>query len=176
MDNFLPETIKGKSILAVPGLPDPNFSQTVTCICEHNETGAFGFIINRLHPLLTSRELFEDLCIPCHDEVDKLPVHLGGPVQANGVFVLHGSPFDWESTLQVSPWLGLSNSRDILEAVAAGQGPENSILLLGCAGWGPMQLDMELQDNAWIISGITPDIMFSTPIDRKYERSMMAIS
>ncbi len=175
MDDFLPDDIRGKCILSVPGLPDPNFSQTVTCICEHNETGSFGFIINRLHPLLTSRELFEDLSISCHDGVDKLPVHLGGPVQSNGVFVLHGEPLYWDSTLQVNGWLGLSNSRDILEAVAAGQGPEHCILLLGCAGWGPMQLNMELQDNAWLISQVTPEIMFSADIDRKYELAMMEI-
>ncbi len=175
MNDILPVHIKGKCILAVPGLPDPNFSQAVTCMCEHNETGSLGLIVNRIHPLLTSRELFDDLAIPYHEAVDKIPVHLGGPVQPNGVFVLHGPPFQWEGTLVVNNWLGLSNSRDILGAVAAGKGPENFMILLGCAGWGPMQLDMELHDNAWLISKITPEIIFSTPVDRKYEHAMMEI-
>ncbi|MCG8635265.1 MAG: YqgE/AlgH family protein, partial [Desulfobacterales bacterium] len=80
MSDTLPSRMKGKFLLAMPGLPDPNFAQTVTCMCEHNENGALGFIVNKVHPLLTGRELFEDLKITCDDSVDKLDVYLGGPV------------------------------------------------------------------------------------------------
>ena len=95
MGDELSDSVKGKFLLAMPGLPDPNFSQTVTCMCEHNESGALGFIVNKVHPLLTGRELFEDLNIECNASVDKLNIYLGGPVQPSGVFVLHGDPFTW---------------------------------------------------------------------------------
>ena len=96
MNDLLFKSMKGKFLLAMPGLPDPNFAQTVTCMCEHNESGALGFIVNKVHPLLTGRELFEDLNIKFNSSVDKLDVFLGGPVQPSGVFVLHGPPFQWE--------------------------------------------------------------------------------
>ena len=101
MTDNISQSMKGKFLLAIPGLPDPNFSQTVTCMCEHNEFGALGFIVNKVHPLLTGRELFEDLEIQCNKSVDSLEIYLGGPVQPSGVFVLHGPPFDWKESLRV---------------------------------------------------------------------------
>lgn len=175
MSDDAPQNMKGKFLLAMPGLPDPNFAQTLTCMCEHNESGALGFIVNKVHPLLTGRELFEDLGIQCNDSVDKLDIFLGGPVQPSGVFVLHGPPFDWNESLKVTDWLCLSNSRDILEAIAVEKGPDTFMILLGCAGWGPMQLDNELGDNAWLTCGMTEDIMFGTSPDLKYEKAMMLI-
>ena len=175
MSDILPSSMKGKFLLAIPGLPDPNFAQTVTCMCEHNENGALGFIVNKVHPLLTGRELFEDLKITCNDSVDKLDVYLGGPVQPSGIFVLHGSPGEWDETLKITDWLYLSNSRDILEAVALGNGPKSFMILLGCAGWGPMQLDKELNDSSWLSCDLKEDILFSSNCDQKYEKAMMLI-
>lgn len=168
-------SMKGKFLLAMPGLPDPNFAQTVTCMCEHNESGALGFIVNKVHPLLTGRELFEDLNIPCNKSVDTLDIFLGGPVQPSGVFVLHSEPADWNECLRVTDWLYLSNSRDILEAIAKDQGPPSFMILLGCAGWGPMQLETELRDSSWLSCDMTEEILFSVPCDRKYEDAMMRI-
>jgi putative transcriptional regulator len=168
-------SMKGRFLLAIPGLPDPNFAQTVTCLCEHNESGALGFIVNKIHPLLTGRELFDDLDIKCDPGIDSLEIYLGGPVQPSGVFVLHGPPFDWNETLQITDWLALSNSRDILEAIAMKKGPENFMILLGCAGWGPMQLDNELEDSAWLTCPISSEIIFSTNAELKYDKAMMMI-
>ncbi len=175
MNEPLFPSMKGKFLLAMPGLPDPNFAQTVTCMCEHNDSGALGFIVNKVHPLLTGRELFEDLEIEFNESVDKLDIFLGGPVQPSGVFILHGPPFKWNETLKVSDWLALSNSRDILEAIAVGKGPDFFMIMLGCAGWGPLQLDNELQDNAWLTCDATRDIMFDTRTDHRYEKAMMLI-
>jgi putative transcriptional regulator len=175
MSNDAIQNMKGKFLLAMPGLPDPNFAQTLTCMCEHNESGALGFIVNKVHPLLTGRELFEDLGIEFEDYVDKLDIFLGGPVQPSGVFVLHGPPYDWTESLKVTDWLCLSNSRDILEAIALEKGPKTFMILLGCAGWGPMQLDSELGDSAWLACDMTEDIMFGTSPDLKYEKAMMLI-
>jgi len=175
MTDNISQSMKGKFLLAIPGLPDPNFSQTVTCMCEHNEFGALGFIVNKVHPLLTGRELFEDLEIQCDKSVDTLKIYLGGPVQPSGVFVLHGPPFEWNESLRVTDTLALSNSRDILEAIALQKGPESFMVVLGCAGWGPMQLDNELSDSAWLTCPLSEEIIFSTGIDLKYERALMMI-
>ncbi len=161
--------------MAIPLLRDPKFAKTLTVRCEHNESAALGFIVNKVHPLLTGRELFEDLSIECNDTVDKLDIFLGGPVQPSGVFVLHGPPFAWSESLRVTDWLCLSNSRDILEAIALGKGPDTFMVLLGCAGWGPMQLDNELGDSAWLTGDLTEEIMFKTSPDLKYEKAMMLI-
>jgi putative transcriptional regulator len=175
MTDEVSQTMKGKFLLAIPGLPDPNFAQTVTCMCEHNESGALGFIVNKVHPLLTGRELFEDLNIECDKSIDSLEIYLGGPVQPSGVFVLHGPPFNWNESLKIADWLALSNSRDILEAIAQKKGPQSFMILLGCAGWGPMQLDNELNDSAWLTCPVTEEIIFSTSIELKYEKAMMMI-
>ena len=175
MSEEISQSMKGHFLLAIPGLPDPNFAQTVTCMCEHNESGALGFIINKVHPLLTGRELFDDLDIECDKSIDSLDIYMGGPVQPSGVFVLHGPPFDWNESLKVADWLALSNSRDILEAIAARKGPESFMILLGCAGWGPLQLDNELSDSAWLTCPISRDIIFSTNTELKYEKAMMKI-
>ncbi|MBU0462049.1 MAG: YqgE/AlgH family protein [Proteobacteria bacterium] len=175
MTDEISQSMKGKFLLAIPGLPDPNFSQTVTCMCEHNEFGALGFIVNKVHPLLTGRELFEDLEIQCDKSVDTLEIYLGGPVQPSGVFVLHGPPFEWNESLRVTDNLALSNSRDILEAIALQKGPKSFMILLGCAGWGPMQLDNELRDSAWLTCPLSKEIIFSTGIELKYEKAIMMI-
>jgi putative transcriptional regulator len=175
MTDELSHNMKANFLLAIPGLPDPNFAQTVTCICEHNESGALGFIVNKIHPLLTGRELFEDLKIECNESVDTMDIYLGGPVQSSGVFVLHGPPFSWNETLKVTDWLALSNSRDILEAIALEKGPQSFMIILGCAGWGPMQLDNELIDSAWLTCPISEEIIFSASTDLKYEQAMMMI-
>jgi len=167
--------LKGHFLLAMPGLPDPNFAQTVTCMCEHNASGALGFIVNRIHPLLTGRELFDDLKIKCDSDVDKINIYLGGPVQPGGVFVLHGPPFHWQGCMNVTSWCGLSNTKDILEAIAEKEGPESFLILLGCAGWGPLQLDNEISDNAWLTCPISEQILFNTAIDVKWEQTMIMI-
>ncbi len=168
-------SLKGHFLLAMPGLPDPNFAQTVTCMCEHNDSGALGFIINKIHPLLTGRELFEDLNIEFSSSVDNLDIFMGGPVQPSGVFVIHEDPFTWDESIMITSWLALSNSRDILEAIAQGKGPDQFLILLGCAGWGPYQLDNELRDNAWLTCPVSRDIVFSTDIETKWEKAMMLI-
>ena len=168
-----PGSLKGRLIMAMPGLPDPNFSQSVTCICEHNASGALGFIINRVHPLLTIRELFSDLKMALVDDMDKMPVYLGGPVQPGAVFVLHGTPFGWDGCIQVTKDIGLTNTRDILVAMGQGRGPEQAMIILGCAGWAPMQLDAEMAENSWLVGSLSMDILFKTRVEARWEQAMM---
>ncbi len=167
------ESLKGHFLMAMPGLPDPNFAQTVICMCEHNESGALGFIINKIHPLLTARELFDDLSIDYSDDIDKVDVHFGGPVQPNGIFLLHGPPFHWQGCIRVTPELALNNTRDIIEALAVGKGPKSFLILLGCSGWGPFQLNNEMSDNAWLTCPISEDIIFKVSKDMRWEQAMI---
>ena len=180
-DEFLgsdhyPGSLKGHFLMAIPGLPDPNFAQTVICMCEHNELGALGFVVNKIHPLLTSRELFDDLKIDYTGDVDKIAIYLGGPVQPSGVFVLHSPPFHWQGCLQVTDALGLSNTRDIIEAIGRGEGPDHFMIILGCAGWGPLQLDSEIEDNAWLVAPVLEKIIYKIPTDMRWEEAMILMS
>ncbi len=165
-------TLKGHFLLAMPSLIDPNFHQTISCICEHNENGAMGIIINRVHHMLTAKDIFEELKIQYIPAAQSIPVHLGGPVHVGEIFVLHGPPFNWEASLMITPSLAMSNTRDILEAVAAGRGPRAFIITLGCAGWGPGQLESEIKENAWLNYPIFEENIFDMPIEARWEEAV----
>lgn len=165
-------SLKGQFLLAMPGLIDPNFHQTVTCICEHNDTGAMGIIINRVHHSLTAKDIFEELDIKYTSGVGTVPIHLGGPVHVGEIFILHGPPFNWEASLMITESLAMSNTRDILEAVAMGRGPQAFIISLGCAGWGPGQLESEIKQNAWLNSSIFEENIFDLPIDVRWDEAV----
>jgi putative transcriptional regulator len=167
-----PGSLKGQFLLAMPGLADPNFHQTVTCICEHNESGAMGVIINRVHDMLTAKDIFAELSIEHLPGAESIPIHLGGPVHVGEIFVLHGPPFNWEASLMITPSLAMSNTRDILEAVAIGKGPQAFIIILGCAGWGPGQLESEIKANAWLNYPIFEENIFEMPIGTRWREAV----
>ena len=166
------ESLKGHYLIAMPGLQDPNFHQTLTVICEHNAEGAVGIVVNRIHTQLTCREIFKELEIDYEPMSSKENVHMGGPVHMGEIFVLHGPPFTWESCLMVSQTLAMSNSRDIVEAVALRKGPEAYILSLGCAGWGPGQLEGELLENAWLTCPALDDVVFHSPVEDRWHEAV----
>lgn len=170
-----PPSLKGQFLLAMPGLADPNFSQTVTCLCEHSELGAMGIVINRRHDLLCGKDLFEELDIRCGPDADAIPVHIGGPVHTGEIFILHGQPLEWEASLKVTATLALSNTRDILESVAQGRGPSSFLISLGCAGWGPGQLEMEIRDNAWLTYPVFDENIFALPIEERWLETLRRI-
>jgi putative transcriptional regulator len=170
-----PTSLKGHLLMAMPGLSDPNFSQTVTCICEHNEQGAMGIVVNRLHDGLSARDIFEELSIAFNPAHPSPAVHAGGPVHAGELFVLHGLPLEWEATLRVTPAIGLSNTRDILEAIACGRGPDAFLITLGCAGWGPGQLEAEIKENAWLTQPADAEILFTLPVDVRWGEALKRI-
>lgn len=168
-------SLKGQFLMAMPGLVDPNFYQSVTCLAEHNPTGAMGIVISRVNPEINASMIFNELQIATLDDVDKIPVHIGGPVHRNELFVLHGAPFNWEGSMRVNEALALSNSRDILEAIAMGRGPAAYIIALGCAGWGPAQLEGEMRANAWINGPYSEEIAFRMDVEARWEASMKSI-
>lgn len=175
MHSAPPQSLKGQFLMAMPGLADPNFSKTVTCLCEHNEQGAMGIVINRRHELLCGKDIFDELEIACGPNAKQVPVHIGGPVHSGEIFILHGRPLEWEESLKVTPTLALSNTRDVLEAVAQGRGPTSFLISLGCAGWGPGQLEMEIRDNAWLTYPAFDENIFVLPIEERWEEAMRRI-
>ena len=172
-----PAYLKGHFLIAMPSLADPNFAQTVTCICEHTQEGAVGLVINRVHPELTMQAVLTELKLESVPEIDSLPLHLGGPVHTSQIFIVHGPPFGWEACRPVTRSLALSNSKDLLEKLAKAQGPESFIITLGCAAWGPGQLESEIMANAWLTCPASETILFETPVDMRWEKaaSLMGI-
>jgi putative transcriptional regulator len=162
-------------LIAMPGLADPNFFQTVTYICSHNSAGALGIVINR--PMkLTFGELLKQLQItPVPTELSAEIIYSGGPVQREQGFVLHTPMGNWESTLKVTDNIGITTSRDILEALAHQRKPGNVLMALGYAGWGAGQLEQEMVDNAWLSGPADADILFHTPVEQRWSAAAAAI-
>ena len=168
-------SLKGQFIMAMPGLMDPNFHQTVTLICEHTPEGAMGIIIDRRLPELSGERIFKELEIAYVPERANIPIHFGGPVHVGEIFILHGPPFHWEGCLEVSPHFGLSNTTDILESIAMGQGPEDYLVAIGCSGWGGGQLEGEMRENAWLTGVASPRIVFKTPPEQRWTSAIEAL-
>jgi len=156
-------------LIAMPSLADPNFARSVTLICEHSEEGAMGIVINRLTDLHL-RDIFEQLDIQADKPAAaESVIYLGGPVQNNRGFVLHEPIGKWESTLSVTDTLGVSTSRDILEAIAHNRGPEKFLVTLGYAGWGAGQLEREITENSWLSGPASRDILFELPVEQRWK-------
>jgi putative transcriptional regulator len=158
--------------MAMPSLMDPNFHQSVVCLSEHTREGAVGLVINRDHPTLRLESIFSELEMAHSDEVGRSAIYMGGPVHLNEVFILHGQPFDAAVSLEIAPWLAMSTSREVLARIAIGKGPEKFMISLGCAGWGPGQLEAEIQQNAWLTCESDAAILFDTPPEQRWERAM----
>ena len=155
-------------LIAMPGMSDPNFSSTVTLICEHNSDGALGIVINR--PLnLNLGGLFAQLAVRDPDAAAaQIPVLDGGPVARDRGFVLHNPEVEFESSVAVSRDIQLTISRDILDAIAAGKGPRKSLVALGYAGWQSGQLEAEMLANAWLSVPATPELIFDVPLSKRW--------
>ncbi len=155
-------------LIAMPSMRDPNFARTVTLLCQHDENGSLGVVINRLIDDFSFADVLEHLEIRASGDSRALPVHSGGPVHPELGMVLHDLDRDWQSTLRVGESLGLTTSLDILEAISEGGGPSRSLMLLGYAGWASGQLEHELQENAWLCAPADPRIIFDTPIEERW--------
>ena len=161
--------LNNQLLIAMPGMADPNFNATVTLICEHNEEGALGIIINR--PLnLQLGGLFEQISISSNDQqLIERPVLHGGPVAQDRGFVLHSAEFTFDSSVAVSAEIQLTLSRDILDAIARGDGPEKNVVALGYAGWDAGQLEAEILANSWLNVAATPEIVFDVPYADRWQ-------
>ncbi|MEN6586544.1 MAG: YqgE/AlgH family protein [Sulfuricella sp.] len=162
-------------LIAMPAMTDPYFAKTLTYICEHNEQGALGIVLNRRIDL-DFQALFEQIKIPLENqELAAMPVHYGGPVQMDRGFVLHQPAGEWQSSLLVAEDVALTTSKDILEAVGRGAGPAKLFVSLGYAGWEAGQLEHELAQNAWLTVPATPGLIFDEPEETRLAAAMQML-
>jgi putative transcriptional regulator len=168
-------SLRNHLLIAMPTLHDPNFFHTVTYICEHNDDGAMGIVINR--PLDVSlAEVLAHMEIAMEESAAAaVPVLGGGPVQRERGFVLHRPVGDWTVSLTVTDEIAVTTSRDILEAMARSQGPSDVLVALGYAGWGAGQLEQEISDNAWLNGPANPAILFQTPFEQRWHAAAALI-
>ena len=160
--------LKNQFIIAMPNLADPNFFHTVTYLCQHNEEGALGIVINRSAEMKLG-EIFKQMNIRVTSpDAAETPVFSGGPVQQERGFVLHTAGGDWDATMAVSESISLTTSRDVIEAIAVGKGPEQYLVALGYAGWGEGQLEQEILANAWLNSPYSKHVLFDTPNNMRW--------
>lgn len=161
------DCLRDHFLLAMPDLSEGIFSQSVTYICEHGESGAMGIVINQ--PLdLSVEEIFDHLQITPHGEFSDRPVLAGGPVQIDHGFVLHRNcNTTWEANLKVTADITLTTSCDILRAIANNEGPRDHLIALGYAGWAAGQLEQELAANSWLTVPANSDIIFNTPAEQR---------
>ncbi len=166
-------------LIAMPAMADPNFARTLTYVCEHNAEGALGIIVNR--PIdMNVASLLERVNIPIDAEAAKaeltgLPVYFGGPVQTDRGFVLHRPKGQWHSTLAVTDEIGLTSSRDILQAMSENGALREVVISLGYAGWAAGQIEWELSQNAWLTVAADPDILFAMPPEARLPAAMQLL-
>lgn len=163
------ESLKNQLLIAMPSLEDPNFSRTVTYLCEHAGHGAMGIVLNRptelrLVDMLEHMEIEGD-----YAALQGQVVFAGGPVETERGIVLHSDGRHWDATLTVGDGICMTTSRDILEAMVRGEGPERSLVALGYAGWGAGQLEQEMQQNAWLSGPSDPSIVFELPPGERWD-------
>jgi len=155
-------------LIAMPAMTDPNFSQTVTLVCEHSDRGALGLVLNRPLPMKLN-EVFEQLALDSKNtRLGDSAVLRGGPVQTDRGFVIHRFGGTWDSTLKVSDRIQVTTSRDVLAAMARGEGPPDAFIALGYAGWEAGQLEQEMLANAWLSVPADEGVIFDTPYEERW--------
>ncbi|HEX9881750.1 MAG TPA: YqgE/AlgH family protein [Hyphomicrobium sp.] len=176
--------LDGQLLIAMPVMSDPRFARSVIYVCAHSEDGAMGLVINQRAQHISFPDLLQRLGIvtseppeeELSDDVRSMSIHVGGPVETGRGFVLHSSDyFANDSTLPIEDGVCLTATIDILKAIAAGHGPNRSILALGYAGWSPGQLESEIQANGWLNCPADPDLIFDPDLDAKYTRALAKI-
>ena len=171
------QSLSNQFLIAMPELEDPNFSRTVTLICQHDENGALGVIINRTVDSLSINDVLDQFSLPKQEfgRIGHQPIYVGGPVHNELGLVLHRGLGDWQSTLKVGSQLGLTSSRDVLEAIAHSGGPDDCLLVLGYAGWGAGQLDFEIRQNAWLTVPADPRIIFEVEVEQRWTQAAASL-
>lgn len=166
--------LSGKLLIAMPGMGDPRFEHSVVYICAHSDEGAMGLIVNKPAPELNFTDLLDQLQIsPPPSGAAEVLVHFGGPVEVGRGFVLHTGDYTGNSsTLQVDERFGMTATLDVLEDLSQGTGPSQCFLALGYAGWGPGQLEDELQRNGWLTCDADPNLVFEAEADQKWQMAL----
>ena len=158
-------------LIAMPNMADENFGGALVLVAEHSDRGALGLVVNRATDI-TMGTLFDRIDLSLgRQPLALVPVLFGGPVQTDRGFVLHQPVGDWSSSVKVGDDLALTSSKDVLEAVARGEGPDRLLVTLGYAGWGPGQLEQEIGQNAWLTVQASADLLFDVPLEERFDRA-----
>jgi putative transcriptional regulator len=162
------ETLTNQLLVAMPGMQDENFSQTVTLVCEHSTKGALGIVLNKPLSMRLS-EVLSQMNLPALDDaVGSQIVLRGGPVHQDRGFVLHRPGGKWDSTHRISDSIQVTTSRDVLAAMARGEGPEKAFIALGYAQWDAGQLEQELKDNSWLTLPLDESMLYELPYEERW--------
>lgn len=167
--------LTGKFLVAMPGMQDPRFEDTLVYICGHDSTGAMGLVVNKLIDSITFRGLMEQLDIEVEGGMPNVPVHFGGPIEMGRGFVLHSSDYIHESSVHINKDVTLTATIDILRDIAKGKGPKYHLLALGYTGWSPGQLEVELKNNGWLEIAGDIDILFKVPLELKRSKALIKL-
>jgi putative transcriptional regulator len=169
------DNLTGHFLIAMPSLNDGFFNQAVTYICEHDESGSFGVIINQ-ETDITLKQIVKEMKIETGDDYNKdQTVFIGGPVDQGRGFILHRPTGNWQSSLKVNDSVALTTSKDILQAIANNEGPEDNIVALGYAGWAAGQLETEIANNTWLSCPADEQIIFNTPTEERWKAAAKLI-
>jgi len=169
--------LTGKILIAMPGMGDPRFERSVVLICAHSDEGAMGLVLNHALPEIDFTELLEQLGIEVEENARPVQIRFGGPVEPGRGFVLHKVAEhgqDPEGRMRIGHSLAMSTTRDILEDLAQGSGPDPAVLALGYAGWGPGQLESEMLANGWLTGDSAEDLIFDAANEDKWQRALRA--
>ncbi|MCL2505425.1 MAG: YqgE/AlgH family protein [Alphaproteobacteria bacterium] len=170
---FLSGKLEGKLLIAAPDMPDPRFAKTVIYICYHTKsTGSIGFIINRLFGDVTLAMLLEQLSIDVNPQFAETPVHFGGPLEMRRGFVLHSDDYLCPGTTKINNHIAVTSTSDIIKDLAHGKGPKNSMLILGYSGWTQGQLEQELKLGGWLTVEPDYNLLFTSPLETRWEQSL----
>jgi putative transcriptional regulator len=173
-NELVPGSLCNHFLIAMPSMQDSSFAHSVTYICEHSDEGAMGIVINNPMPMML-HEIYAQMDLKVSPNQGHQPVVAGGPVQQERGFVIHSSEIEWHSTLKVSPDISLTASRDIIVALAEGQGPKEWLVALGYAGWGEGQLEAEIAANSWLTVPANKEIIFNTPFEQRWTAAAQAL-
>ena len=169
MDPFETRSLESQVLIALPTLADPNFSRSVTLVCQHDAEGAMGVVVNRASEY-TLGEVLRQMGIESADEkLCARQVVAGGPVHPERGFVIHDGDHGWDSSLEIGEGLYVTTSRGVLEAMARGEGPASATVALGCAGWGAGQLEHEIVENSWLTAPADPELLFGLPLEARWQ-------
>ncbi len=171
-DSFL----TGQLLIAMPAMGDDRFTQTVIYVCAHTPDGAMGLVLNRPVTKPTFAELLSQLKIDPRPPNRQIAMYAGGPVDDGRGFVLHTADWTSEGSLLVDESVALTASLDVLQAIAEGAGPRACVLALGYAGWGPGQLDREIQDNTWLSVNADETLLFDANHGTKWRRALAKLN
>lgn len=170
-----PTPLANRLLIALPALTDPHFARSVTLVCQHDAEGAMGVVVNRPSEY-TLGDVFQQMGIESENDALLGQIVLsGGPVHPERGFVLHDGGDGWDSTMQIGETLYVTTSRDILEAMAGGEGPSHAVVALGCAGWGAGQLEQELIEDSWLTVPMDPGLLFATPLGARWQAAAGSI-